>query len=109
VRGTAGDRLPISINMKGIPVHIAAAFKFLVRRKGGKAMTSLCGVLCNRTAGTIALIELLVLTGGVSIPCLPQENPDLNTYFRTHIGLSDMQIQAVMQRKGVCKNASFPR
>ena len=82
---------------------MAVAFKFLARRKGGKAMTSSWGVLCNRTARTIALIELLVLTAGVSIPCLPQENPDLNSYFRTHIGLSEMQIQAVRSGKGFAK------
>jgi hypothetical protein len=39
----------------------------------------------------------------VSIPCLPQENPDLNAYFRTHIGLSEMQIQAVRSGKGFAK------
>ncbi len=83
---------------------MAVAFKFPVRRVGGKAMTSSWGVLCNGTARTtIALIELFVLTAGVSIPCLPQENPDLNTYFRTHIGLSEIQIQAVRSGKGFAK------
>ena len=66
-------------------------------------MTSSYGVLRNRTTRTIALIELLVLTVGVSTPCLPQENPNLNTYFRTHIGLSEMQIQAVRSGKGFAK------
>ncbi len=65
-------------------------------------MTSSCEVLCNRTARTIALIGLLGLTAGI-IPCLCQENPDVDTYFRTHIGLNDMQIQAVRSGKGFAK------
>src|SRR5512136_2043885 len=79
----------------------SAAFKFLVRRKGRNAMTSSREVR-NGTARTIALIGLLVLTAGIN-PCLSQENPDLDAYFRTQIGLNDMQIQAVRSGKGFAK------
>jgi hypothetical protein len=36
--------------------------------------------------------------------CWPQERPDLKTYFKTDIGLSDDQIQAIRSGKAVAKN-----
>jgi len=66
-------------------------------------MTPSWRVLSNRTSRTVTLIESLVLAAGVCIPCLPQENADLNTYFKANIGLSDEQIQAVRSGKGFSK------
>jgi hypothetical protein len=51
---------------------------------------------------TFIVVVLALITG--SSCCWPQERPDLNTYFKTDIGLSDDQIQAIRSGKAAAKN-----
>jgi hypothetical protein len=51
----------------------------------------------------IALIMLLALIAGFSIPCLSQVSPDLHTYFKNYIGLSEKQIKAIRSGEGIAK------
>jgi len=50
---------------------------------------------------TFIVVVLALITG--SSCCWPHERPDLNTYFKTDIGLSDDQIQAIRSGKAVAK------
>jgi hypothetical protein len=46
---------------------------------------------------------VLALIAGVGTPCLPQANPDLQTYFKEYIGLRDNQIKAIRSGKAFAK------
>jgi hypothetical protein len=50
----------------------------------------------------IALLLVLIL--GAVAPCLSQTNPNLRTYFKDYIGLSDDQIAAIRSGQAVSKN-----
>ena len=51
----------------------------------------------------ITLIRLLALIAGVSTPCLSQVSPDLHSYLKKYVGLSEDQIKAVRSGKGFAK------
>ena len=51
----------------------------------------------------ITLSTVLALIAGAGTPCLCQANPDLLTYFKEYIGLSDKQIRAVRSGMGFSK------
>jgi len=51
----------------------------------------------------ITLISILGLIAGVGVSTWSQDGPDLKTYFKSYIGLSEKQIKAVRSGKGFAK------
>jgi hypothetical protein len=49
------------------------------------------------------LALLLVLISGAAAPCVPQTNPNLQTYFKDYIGLGDEQIASIRSGQAVAK------
>lgn len=54
--------------------------------------------------GIVKIALLLALITGAARPCLSQANPNLQTYFRDYIGLSDEQIATIRSGQAVAKN-----
>lgn len=54
---------------------------------------------CLRRVAPIVVFNLI--TG--SVPFWPQEKPDLNTYFKQYIGLTNSQIKAIRSGRPVAK------
>jgi hypothetical protein len=53
--------------------------------------------------GMIILFRLFVLIAGISITCFSQSSPDLSTYFKKYIGLSEEQIRLIRSNEGFAK------
>ncbi len=51
----------------------------------------------------LSQVLLLVVLSGAATSCFSQTNPNLQTYFRDYIGLSDDQIAAVRAGQAVAK------
>lgn len=51
---------------------------------------------------SVAAILVLALTSG-AVRCWPQEKPDLDTYFKNYVRLSDVQIKAIHSGTAVAK------
>jgi hypothetical protein len=49
------------------------------------------------------IVMFLALIPGAAAPCLCQTNPDLRTYFKDYIGLSDDQIKTIRSGQAVAK------
>lgn len=58
----------------------------------------------TNTMRWITLSTVLALIAWAGTPCLCQANPDLQTYFKEYIGLSDKQIGAVRSGTGFAKH-----
>jgi hypothetical protein len=48
-------------------------------------------------------VLLLVVLSGAAPPCFSQTNPNLQSYFKDYIGLSDDQIAAIRTGQAVAK------
>ncbi len=51
----------------------------------------------------VQIAMLLALIRGAAAPCFSQTNPNLHTYFRDYIGLSDDQIAAIRSGQAVAR------